>query len=162
MSVPPMMNDEAMVGETGQDLDGRDLLGKLGKNIIAKSGTYSFIMGVFIAFLVGLGTGAGMIQPLNSPEAGDTEGYTATLLVFLGLLVGIVNALELGSITREKVTTFLSATIALLVVGVGATLFEKIPLIGNYLAGITSSMLVFFAPAAVVISIKALWDLGKD
>ena len=133
-----------------------------GKSILTKAGSWSFLVGVIIALIVGLAIGAGALEALDSDTAGDTEGFVATVLVVLGLVVGIVSALGLGTITKEEVTAFLVATIALVAVGIGATLFGKIPLIGAYLGGITGSMLLFFAPAAVIVALKALWDLGKD
>jgi uncharacterized membrane protein len=133
-----------------------------GKSILAKAGTWSFMGGVIIALIIGLAIGAGALKALDSPDAGDTEGYVASVLVILGFVVGIVSALGLGSITKEEVTAFLVAAIALVAVGTGAALFGKIPLIGSYFSGITGCMLVFFAPAAVIVAIKALWDLGKE
>lgn len=133
-----------------------------GKSVLTKAGTWSFIIGIVIALVVGLAIGAGALKALDSPDAGDTEGYIASLLVVLGFIVGIVSALGLGTITKEEVTAFLVASIALVAVGIGATLFGKIPLVGSYLGGIAGAMLIFFAPAAVVVAIKALWDLGKD
>ena len=133
-----------------------------GKNILAKVGTWCFILGVIIALIVGLAIGAEYLEPLDSDYAGDNEGYIATLLVVLGVIVGFVGALGLGTIKKDEMIGFLVAAIALVAVGIGATLFGKIPLIGGYLSGVTASMLVFFAPAAVILSIRYLWDIGKD
>jgi len=128
-----------------------------GKSILAKAGTWSFIIGIVIALIVGIVIGYGALKHTD-----DAWGYVASVLAVLGFIVGIVSALGLGTITREEVTSFLVAAIALVAVGIGATLFSKIPLIGSYFEGITECMLVFFAPAAVIIAIKSLWDLGRD
>ena len=128
-----------------------------GRSILAKAGTLSFLIGIVIALIVGLVIGSGTLK-----QTDDAWGYVASVLAVLGFIVGIVSALGLGTITKEEVTAFLVAAIALVVVGIGATLFGKIPLIGDYFAGITECMLIFFAPAAVIIAIKALWDLGKE
>ena len=133
-----------------------------GKSILTKAGSWSFLIGVIVALIVGLAIGAGTLEALDSDTAGNTEGYIASVLVILGFVVGAVSALGLGTITKEEVTSFLVAAIALVAVGIGATLFGKIPLIGVYLGGITGSMLLFFAPAAVIVALKTLWDLGKD
>ena len=135
---------------------------KKGKSVLAKLGSWSFIFGVIIALIVGLAVGAGFLESLDSEYAGDTEGYIATVLVILGAVVGLVGALGLGTIHKDEMVGFLVAAIALVAVGIGATLFGKIPLIGSYLSGITGSMLVFFAPAAVILAIRYLWDIGRD
>jgi hypothetical protein len=134
---------------------------KKGKSVLAQAGTWSFIIGVIVALLVGLAIGAGSLEPLDGEYAGDTEGYIATILVILGFIVGFVSAMGLGTISKDEMVGFLVAAIALVVVGIGATLFGKIPVIGDYLAGITGSMLVFFAPAVVVLSLRYLWDVGR-
>lgn len=132
------------------------------RSLLARWSTWSFLIGVVVAFIVGIAIGAGELEPLNSDRAGDTEGIIATLLVILGLLVGLFSALGIGTIKKESIPAFLTATVALLAVGIGAIQFSKIPLIGNYFAGITSSMLVFFAPAAVVLAMKILIDIGRE
>ncbi len=136
---------------------------KKGKSVLAKVGTWSFIFGVLIALIVGIAIGAGALEQLTDEErAGDTEGYIATILVILGVIVGLVGALGLGTIHKDEMVGFLVAAIALVAVGIGATLFDKIPLIGNFLSGITGSMLIFFAPAAVLLAIRYLWDVGRN
>jgi hypothetical protein len=131
-----------------------------GRSLLHKWSTWSFLIGVATALIVGLAIGAGGLEPLNSDEAGDTEGIIATLLVILGFLIGIFSALGMGTIKRENIPAFLTATVALLAVGIGATLFAKIPIIGDYFSGITGSMLVFFAPVAVILAMKILIDIG--
>lgn len=135
---------------------------KKGKSVLAQIGSWSFIIGVLIALVVGICIGAGALEPLDGDRAGDTEGYIATILVILGVVVGLVGALGLGTIQKDEMVGFLVAAIALVAVGLGATLFEKIPLIGDFLSGITGSMLIFFAPAAVILAIRYLWDIGRN
>ena len=141
--------------------NGAPVKGK-GRSLLARWATLSFLIGVAVAVIVGIAIGAGELEPLNSELAGNTEGIIASLLVILGFLVGLLSALGLGTIKKEKIPTFLTATIALLAVGIGATQFGQIPLIGDYFSGITGSMLVFFAPAAVVLAMKILIDIGKE
>jgi hypothetical protein len=131
-----------------------------GRSLLHKSSTWSFLIGVIIALIVGIAIGAGELEPLNSDEASDTEGIIASLLVILGFLIGIFSALGMGTIKKESIPAFLTATVALLAVGIGATQFGKVPIIGDYFAGITGSMLVFFAPVAVILAMKILWDIG--
>ncbi|KYK30364.1 MAG: hypothetical protein AYK23_01165 [Candidatus Proteinoplasmatales archaeon SG8-5] len=154
-----------MTGD-GQDVESDTVkshdhhVAETGRSLLHKSSTWSFLIGVVIALIVGIVIGAGELEPLNSDEAGDTEGIIATLLVILGFLIGIFSAMGMGTIKRESIPAFLTATVALLAVGIGATQFGKIPIIGDYFAGITGSMLVFFAPVAVILAMKILWDIG--
>jgi predicted MFS family arabinose efflux permease len=132
------------------------------RSLLSRWTTWSFLIGVVIAVVVGMAIGTGYIEPLNSDEAGETEGIIASFLVILGLLIGIFSALGMGTIKKESIPPFLTATVALLAVGIGATQFGKIPYIGDYFSGITGSMLVFFAPVAVILAMKILIDIGHE
>jgi hypothetical protein len=77
-------------------------------------------------------------------------------LVILGLIVGLLN------ITQEEVSNFLIAAIALILVGTIGGGLSTIPAIGVSLAAIVSNIAVFVVPAALVVSLKAVWSLAKD
>jgi F0F1-type ATP synthase assembly protein I len=130
-----------------------------GKGILGKLGPIFFLLGVIIAIVVGLLLGAEVIERADD---NDTWGYIAAALTGLGFLVGIVTILGTGTITKEEITQFLVCTIALVVVGIAGQQTMDIPLIGEYLGGVTLCMVLFFAPASVIIALKTLWDLGKD
>jgi len=50
-----------------------------------------------------------------------------------------------------------------LVVMYGVFQFVTIkPYIGSLLAGISMSLAIFVAPAVGILSIKAIWDIGKE
>lgn len=104
-----------------------------------KLGEWSFILGVVIAVLAGL--------------FGTTYAWVPTLLVVLGVLVGLLN------ISDREITTFLIAAIAL-VVGGSASL-GSLPTIGAYLGPIMQYIATFVAPAAVIVALKAVYELGK-
>jgi len=103
-------------------------------------GTYSFLLGVFIAVLGGL---------VNLPVE------FKLLLVILGFIVGILN------ITEKEIQKFLIATIALVMSGV-VKYSQIIPYgnIGGYIEGILGYLVVFVAPAALVVALKAIYELA--
>ncbi len=130
---------------------------KVGKSFLVKAGFWSFLIGVLVALTAGLLWGSGTIGATDSMWA-----YIATTLAVLGFFVGLISALGLGTISTHEVTRFLVAAMAIVVVGAGSQAFADIPFVGVYLEGITTYMLVFFAPAMVIIALKTLWDLGKE
>ena len=130
---------------------------KKSKGVLTKLAPLLFLLGIIIAIVVGLAIGA---EVMDSTD--DSWGYIAGTLAGLGFLIGIATALGTGTITKEEVTQFLVGAIAIVVAGIGGSLLQTTPLIGEYIYGVTISMIYFFSPAAVVIALKTLWDLGKD
>ncbi len=105
-------------------------------------GSWAFILGVVIAIISGLAAGA---------LAGYMQ-YVAIVLVILGLIVGFLN------IGAKEVTDFLIASIAL--IAIGAANLVTIPWIGGYLASMVLYIAAFVAPAALVVSLKAIYNLA--
>ena len=103
-------------------------------------GHWSFILGVIIAMVAGL-AGAAYAEA------------AALLLVVLGIIVGFLN------ISERETTSFLVAAIALLLTGAAG--LEKLPAIGSYLGPILTNISTFVAPAAVIVALKAVYELGK-
>jgi glucan phosphoethanolaminetransferase (alkaline phosphatase superfamily) len=106
-------------------------------------GSWSFLVGVVLAVLLGLG--------LTGP-------YQATMLwvVFLlGIIVGLLN------ITHDEVSGFLtSGTVLALMafLGVQVGVFDAVaPIIGNILRGI----LTLFVPATIIVALKAVFVLAR-
>jgi len=106
-------------------------------------GSWSFLVGIILAVLLGLG--------LTGP-------YQATMLwiVFLlGIVVGLLN------ITHDETASFLtSGTILALVsfLGVQAGVFDAVaPVIGNILRGI----LTLFIPATIIVALKGVFGLAR-
>jgi len=124
------------------------------EEMLKKVGSWLFLIGIIVSVIVGLIFGANLWQ--------DTEGYVSILLAVLGFIVGILSFFAVGTITQEKVPTFLIA--ALMLVGIGATtnFFENINVIGPYLTNIAGMLAVFVAPAAGLLAIRAIWDTGKS
>jgi hypothetical protein len=113
---------------------------------LGKRGPLFFIgFGAFIAGLV-LAVVAGLLWPTNST--------IIIVLLILGIVVGLLN------ITAKEFMLFLVAVIALVVVGnVFAPL--KVLDVGVYLGNILSYIAIFMSPAAIIIAIRALWEVGK-
>lgn len=129
------------------------------ENFTPKYGEWAFLFGVVLALIVGL----------FSTQLGWAAVYIIGLLALLGLVVGFMN------IPEKETVSFLVATIALLsvlgswaplanlitgiaaqvgIVNAGAVVVEK-------LAGIMSALAAFVGPAALVVSLKLIYDLAS-
>jgi hypothetical protein len=108
-----------------------------------KIGGWAFILGVVIAIVAGLASGA-----LDAASA----GYVTLALVILGLVVGFLN------VGDKQVNDFLIAAIA--VVLLGTANLGVIPMIGMYLASMVLNVAAFVAPAALVVALKAVYNLA--
>ena len=109
---------------------------------MAQIGAWAFITGLVIAVLLGLFTG--------TPGA-----VTLTILVVLGLIVGFLN------VTDTEVQGFLLASVALLIVGSAANI-SVVPLIGDNLEYALNGMVLFIAPATLVVAIKEIFLVAKN
>ena len=105
-------------------------------------GSWSFIVGLIVAVLVGL--------------FAEASGLMVTILVILGLIVGFLN------VTDKEVHGFLMASVALLLAGSAGGLLSSIPAIGSILGNILNNFVVFVAPAAVVVAVKEIYNLAKN
>ena len=112
-------------------------------NIWPMIGTWAFIIGLLIAVLAGIFAG-------TLPE-------TTLVLGALGVVVGLVN------VTEDEVQRFLVATIAFMVSASSlASLFGRFPQLGTAIVAIFSNIVVFVAPAAAVVALKALYDISRS
>ena len=111
-------------------------------------GYVAFLLGVFISIIAGLFYAAGMIDT-------TVQGYVAIALVILGLIVGLLNLMD------KDATSFLIAVLSLAIVGLGGNGIEKIPFVGTPFILIVSYIAMFVFPAAVVVSLKVIWDMAK-
>ena len=105
---------------------------------LEKIGGYAFLAGVLIAIVT----------------AFVTFTWTTTLLVVLGLIVGFLN------VTDKEVTSFLIASVALVVAG--SANMATIPSFGTYLQAMLSNITMFVAPAAVIVALKAVYDVASE
>ena len=120
-------------------------------------GSWLFLIGIVISIIVGLIVGADLWE--------DTNNYVALLLAALGFIVGILSFFAVGTITQERVPTFLIA--ALILIGIGATAesmqasLGQLSILGDLYFGIATMLAIFAAPAAGLLAIRAIWDAGK-
>ena len=110
-----------------------------------KIGHYAFIAGVLLAILLGL-----------MPASFTISNSTVALLVILGFIVGILN------IKTKDSNSFLIAAITLMI---GASAYQlligTIPAIGVYLQQIMLMVVVFVAPASLIVALKSIYGLAK-
>jgi len=123
------------------------------QEMFKKIASWLFLIGVLIAVIVGLVSGANLWS--------DTSGYINVILAVLGFLVGVMSFFAIGNITAEKVPTFLIAALILVGIGATATYFQELQVIGELYMGIASTLAIFAAPAAGLLAIRAIWDAGK-
>ena len=75
------------------------------EELLRKIGSWLFLIGILVAVIVGLIVGASWYTDANS--------YVAGLLAVLGFVVGLLSFFAMGSITHEKVPTFLIGALTL-------------------------------------------------
>jgi hypothetical protein len=126
-------------------------------------GSWAFLIGIIIAIIVGLYQAFSLESGRNFFET-ETGGFSAWILAIIGIIVGLLGIMGEGTITRKEIPGFLIAGIALVVMGGVFQGWHTIitPFIGALLAGISMSLSIFVAPAVVILSIKNVWDIGKD
>ena len=133
----------------------------MAKGMKAKIGSWAFIGGIIIALIVGLYQ-AWTIEQGENFLITTNGGYVAWLLAIIGVIVGILAIFGHGTITAKEVPAFLLAGIALVVMyGV----FKEIaisPWLGSLFTGISMSLAIFVAPAIGILSILAIYAIGKD
>ena len=113
-----------------------------------KIGYWVFIVGVVLALIVGI-----FADMLGAMGMTGITMYIPVVLVLLGLIVGILN------IGDKEINNFLIAVIAIAVVA-GANL-STIPLFGVYLQSIVGYVAIFIAPAALIVALKSIYNLGS-
>src|SRR3989338_6789199 len=119
-----------------------------------KTGEWAYLVSVVIAVLAGIGAAAGF----------GASSWVAVLLVILGAVVGLLN------ISEKETTSFLVATIALIVASLGATVsglagafspLNVVPGLGTLINAIVANIAIFAAPAAVIVAVKAVMNLAS-
>ncbi len=101
-------------------------------------GKYAFILGLILAVLAAFLSGMPWI---------------VWLLVILGLIVGFLN------VTAGETKGFLLAAIGLLL---SATAVQALPYAGPLLTRILANIVLFIAPAILVVSLRSLFEIAKD
>jgi anaerobic C4-dicarboxylate transporter len=136
----------------------------MAKDMWGKIAVWAFLIGVVIALLIGLWQ-AYNLQSNQTPILSTDNGvWVGWLLALLGVIIGVLAILGRGTITKSETPSFLMAGVALLIMyGVfnSMAMYLK-PWLGPLLAGISLPLAIFIAPAVGILSIKAIWDIGKN
>jgi len=114
-------------------------------------GSYAFLVGVAIALIAGLLSGAG-----QSGMLGGVEVWIPLVLIILGAIVGFLNVKD------KEIDKFLIASIALIGLAGTAGGLSQVPTLGYYLVGIVQNVAIFVAPAALIVASKAIKSLAAE
>ncbi|MEM4250639.1 MAG: hypothetical protein QW828_02225 [Candidatus Bathyarchaeia archaeon] len=112
-------------------------------------GRWAFIVFVIIAILAGIAAGVGGKAAL---------GWVSLVMVILGIIVGLT------TLTEKETTPFLTAAIALLVANAGSVFLvidEVASPLGSIINAILNNIAAFVAPAAIILAVKAIYNLAK-
>jgi hypothetical protein len=133
----------------------------MAKASYTKLGSWVFLIGILIAFIVGLYQAFTLESGDNFFES-NVGGWSAWILAIIGVIVGLLAFFGEGTITKMEAPSFLMAGIALVVMYGVFRGIDMNPLIGSLLHGISMSLSIFVAPAVGLIAIKTIWEIGKD
>lgn len=107
-------------------------------------GSWSFLIGLVLAVLLGLGLGG---------------AYASTLvwvIFLLGIVVGLLN------ITHDEANAFLvSGTVLVLVSYLGAAAVESVTIANYSMAALLKGVLTLFVPATIVVALKSVFQLAR-
>ncbi|MGF3554869.1 MAG: hypothetical protein ACQXXF_06315 [Thermoplasmatota archaeon] len=132
--------------------------------ILKKIGSWLFLIGILVALI--LGVIIGLLGGFENVTWDTTP--VAAVLAILGFIVGVLSFFALGTITKERVPSFLIGTLALVIIGVTTNIWLNTWTFGNYeglvpfFTSITTCMAIFASPAAGLLAIRAIWDAGKS
>lgn len=105
----------------------------------------AFILGVLLAIVIGL-------IPLNLNKSLLGLSVLTYAIIIVGFFVGVLN------LKANKTNTFLITTFALLFLG-NAGLFA-VKEAGVFISGIVINIIAFVAPAALLVAIKAVYEMA--
>ena len=106
-----------------------------------KMGHYAFILGIILAIV------SAFVPQLRGE-------LSIWLMVGLGIIVGLLN------ITAKEVSVFLIATMALIMASSASAL--SLAVIWTGLTVILGNIIVFVAPAAIIVALKAIYALAEE
>ena len=115
----------------------------MAKSLMKKGviGSWAFLIGVILAVVLGL--------------LGMVSGIWVTILVVIGLIVGLLN------ITESETTPFLLSGAVLIIASAWgqSDSIASIPYLN--VKGILDALLVIFVPATIIVAIKNVFGLAK-
>jgi hypothetical protein len=139
------------------------------KDIMGKIPIYAFIGGVLLALVCGI-VQAVQLHDHQNFFVSTNGAYVAWVLVVIGGIVGVLALLGKGTITKDEIPGFLTAGVALLVM-YAAFNYSNVAMMGgseawawliDLLSSVSLSLALFIVPAVGLLSLKAVWDIGKD
>lgn len=119
-------------------------------NMLAKVGSWAFIIGVVLALIAGI---------FNT---GQANPVVVSVLILLGLIVGFLN------VTGRETTPFLLAALSLVLVSYyGGDVFGQIAVTGSVSVGallksVLTAIMTFVVPATIIVALKAIYALAHD
>jgi hypothetical protein len=138
------------------------------KDLMGKIPIYAFVIGILIAGVCGLWQAVQLHDGKNF-FTDNTGGIVAWVIVLLGAIVGILALLGKGTITKQEIPGFVTAGIAFLIMYAA---FWNVSYVfsgsdagrwlGSLLQGVSFTLALFIVPAVGLLSLKAVWDIGKD
>ncbi len=108
-----------------------------------KLGSWSFLVGLILAVVLGLGLGS------------SYEKALIWIVFLVGIVVGLLN------ITAKEVGPFLTAGTVLVLLsflGVSVGVFKEVTVLESVLKGV----LTLFVPATVIVALKSVFSLARD
>ena len=115
-----------------------------------KIGSWSFIIGVIIALILGLA---------SSALPGATPTILVSIMVILGLIVGLINVAG-----KETKDFLLSAAVLIIAVYMGSasSTLGAVELIGPYLSSVFTQLLAFVVPVTIVVALKEIYYIAQS
>ncbi len=117
-------------------------------------GAWTFLTGVILAIIIGVGTS---LIPI--PELSRYSAQIYGILILLGLIVGALN------VTGKDSQTFMIAGAVLVVVskfGMESVSGSLIGIgIGDAVSSIFAALLVLFVPATIVVALKTVFSIAQ-
>ena len=111
------------------------------EKIMNKLGKYAVVVGVVVAIIGGF----------------VAATWVVTALTVLGVVVGLLN------VNTKEIKDFLIGSVSLVVISsMGANGMTQIPEVGPILMRIYISLLLFISPAAIIVALKAIYEIAKD
>lgn len=110
---------------------------KLGIGVI---GSWAFLIGVILAVVLGL--------------LGMVSGVWVTVLVIIGLIVGLLNVTD-----KEAMPFLMSGVVLIIASSLGQNeALASIP----YIKGVLDAVLLIFVPATIIVAVKNVFGMARS
>jgi len=102
-------------------------------------GSWAFLLGVVLAFVLGL--------------LGEVSDVWIVILVIIGLIIGLLN------ISEKETTPFLVSGIILIIASaLGRNVFYNVQVLSHVL----DALLIIFIPAIIIVAIRNVFNLAEN